>query len=133
MRRRLDLAGFSLKLQHWNALTPEERTELPPWPDDPGAIDALRERLLRRAPELSPGQGSELARPTGEPWHQSECRPAVPVASCDLRDLDQTADAWAGLDELQRFALVRLSHPGHDHRNLPRGLQDFGLRTGGPA
>jgi hypothetical protein len=31
------------------------------------------------------------------------------------------------LNELQRFALVKLSHPGHEHRNLPRALAEFGL------
>jgi hypothetical protein len=35
------------------------------------------------------------------------------------------SDAWSGLDELQRFALVKLSHPGHEHRNLPMALEEF--------
>jgi hypothetical protein len=30
------------------------------------------------------------------------------------------------LDELERFALLKLSHPGHEHRNLPRALAEFG-------
>jgi hypothetical protein len=35
--------------------------------------------------------------------------------------------AWQHLNELQRFALVKLSHPGHEHRNLPAALREFGL------
>jgi hypothetical protein len=35
--------------------------------------------------------------------------------------------AWQQLNELQRFALVKLSHPGHEHRNLPAALREFGL------
>ncbi|MFS6827342.1 nitrate reductase associated protein [Cyanobium sp. ATX-6F1] len=32
---------------------------------------------------------------------------------------------WAGLDELQRFVLVKLSQPGHEHRNLAHALAEF--------
>lgn len=42
-------------------------------------------------------------------------------------DLGLRAEGWAELNELQRFALVKLSHPGHEHRNLPRALAEFGL------
>jgi len=44
--------------------------------------------------------------------------------------VDVRVEDWARLDELQRFALVKLSHPGHEHRNLPRALQEFGLSCG---
>ena len=40
---------------------------------------------------------------------------------------------WQGLSELQRFALMKLSHPGHEHRNLPRALAEFGLLEGSTA
>jgi hypothetical protein len=33
----------------------------------------------------------------------------------------------AGLAELQRFAPVKLSHPGHEGRNLHPALEEFGL------
>lgn len=34
--------------------------------------------------------------------------------------------AWAALDELQRFALVKLARPGHENRNFPAALAEFG-------
>jgi len=40
------------------------------------------------------------------------------------------ANRWRQLSELQRFALVKLSHPGHEHRNLPLALAEFGLLPG---
>jgi hypothetical protein len=33
---------------------------------------------------------------------------------------------WEQLDEPGCFALVKLSHPGHEHRNPPRALEEFG-------
>jgi hypothetical protein len=88
VRRKLDLAGVKLKLQHWSELDTAECATLLAWPDDPGAIERLREHPL---------------------------------------ELPLRREGWAELNELQRFALVKLSHPGHEHRNLPRALAEFGL------
>ncbi len=127
VRRKLDLAGVKLKLQHWSELGEDERSELLAWPDDAAAIEALREHLLQRTTALSAGQARELPRPAGEPWQQADQLPAVLAASCAQLGLSVRANGWSALDELQRFALVKLSHPGHEHRNLPRALAEFGL------
>jgi hypothetical protein len=55
------------------------------------------------------------------------------AASCAQLGLDLRPGGWAELSELQRFALVKLSHPGHEHRNLPRALAEFGLLAPEPA
>jgi hypothetical protein len=127
VRRKLDLAGVKLKLQHWSELTAEERSALLAWADDPEAIEALRQHLLARTASLSAGPARELPPPNGEPWQQAESVPAVLAASCAELGLRLRPDAWAALDELRRFALVKLSHPGHEHRNLPRALAEFAL------
>jgi hypothetical protein len=127
VRRKLDLAGVKLKLQHWSELGDAERQELLAWPDDAAAIKALREHLLARTAALSAGPAKELPRPDREPWQQADQLPEVLAASCAQLGLGLRGDAWAELNELQRFALVKLSHPGHEHRNLPRALAEFGL------
>ena len=132
VRRKLDLAGVKLKLQHWSELGESERQKLLAWADDPAAIEALREHLLARTSGLSAGQAKELPRPADEPWQQGEQLPAVLAASCSQLGLPLRAGGWAELTELQRFALVKLSHPGHEHRNLPRALAEFGLLETAP-
>lgn len=128
VRRKLDLAGVKLKLQHWSELSEAERAELLAWPDDAAAIEALREHLLLRTATTATGQARELPRPGGDaPWRQSHRLPAVLTASCAQLGLGIRGEGWAGLNELQRFALVKLSHPGHEHRNLPRALAEFNL------
>ncbi|MCP9908202.1 nitrate reductase associated protein [Cyanobium sp. BA5m-21] len=127
VRRKLDLAGVKLKLQHWSELSETERVELLAWPDDPAAIEALRQHLQARTSALSAGQAKDLPRPDAEPWQQADQLPEVLAASCAQLGLEIRSGGWAELDELQRFALVKLSHPGHEHRNLPRALAEFGL------
>lgn len=128
VRRKLDLAGVKLKLQHWSELGEAERSKLLAWPDDAAAIEALREHLLARTAGLSAGRAKELPRPGGhDPWQQSDQLPEVLAASCAQLGIRLRARGWAELTELQRFALVKLSHPGHEHRNLPRALAEFGL------
>ena len=59
-------------------------------------------------------------------WQQGEQVPEVLQQACRQLGLELRQNAWAELEELQRFALVKLSHPGHEHRNLPRALAEFG-------
>ena len=127
VRRKLDLAGVKLKLQHWSELGEAERAELLAWADDAAAIEALRQHLMERSASLSAGQAKELPRPAGEAWQQAEQLPEVLAASCAQLGLELRSGGWGELNELQRFALVKLSHPGHEHRNLPRALAEFAL------
>jgi len=133
VRRKLDLAGIKLKLQHWSELGQAERAELLAWADDPAPIEALREHLLQRTAALSTGQAKELPRPAGEPWQQASQVPDVLATSCAQLGLELRDGGWGELTELQRFALVKLSHPGHEHRNLPRALAEFRLLPPGPS
>ena len=47
VRRKLDLAGLKLKLNHWLALSQEQRQELVDWGDDALALHRLRDHLRR--------------------------------------------------------------------------------------
>ncbi len=127
VRRKLDLAGVKLKLSHWRELSAGERDALLQWPDDDAAIEALRTHLLERTATLSAGQAGSLPRPHEEPWQQVDHWPQTLLQSCHELQISLHQAGWSTLNELQRFALVKLSHPGHEHRNLPNALRDFDL------
>ena len=127
VRRKLDLAGVKLKLSHWSELSAGERDALLQWADDDAAIEALRSHLLERTATLSAGQASSLPRPHNEPWQQGDHWPDPVLQSCLQLSLQPNPAGWSSLSELQRFALLKLSHPGHEHRNLPRALAEFAL------
>ena len=130
VRRKLDLAGVKLKLVHWHGLEAEERRRLLAWSDEPNAIEGLRGWLLERSASLPQGPAKPLPPAQGCDWQQGERIPADLAESCRQLGLELRPGAWSELDELQRFALLKLSHPGHEHRNLGRALAEFGLPTG---
>jgi hypothetical protein len=129
VRRKLDLVGVKLKLSHWGQFSEPERQRLLAWPDDDGALSELESWLLHRCAELAAGSAGRLEPSRDAPWQQVGGAPEVLLDSCRQLGLTLPPDAWSRLDELQRFALVKLSHPGHEHRNLPRALAEFGLTT----
>ena len=45
VRRKLDLSGVKLKLNHWLALTQDQRQQLVDWPDTTDALLQLRDHL----------------------------------------------------------------------------------------
>ena len=127
VRRKLDLAGVKLRLAHWHALEPTERERLLAWADAPPAIAELRRWLVQRTTPLPDGPARTMEPASGAAWQQSDHLPDELVASCRQLGIALDPQRWGNLAELQRFALVKLSHPGHEHRNLPRALEEFGL------
>lgn len=132
VRRKLDLAGVKLKLSHWAALEHGERQQLLLWRDDPAAIDGLRDWLLERTATLSDGPAGRLEPARGASWQQVETVPNVLAAACAQIGMPLSPAEWRACDELQRFALVKLSHPGHEHRNLPLALAEFRTQPSNP-
>jgi hypothetical protein len=127
VRRKLDLAGVKLRLNQWHGLAPDERRRLLEWPDDPAALEAMADWLLTRSEDLPGGPARRIEPACGTGWQDAHRPPPALVTSCRQLDLAWREERWPELEELQRFALVKLSHPGHEHRNLPRALAEFGL------
>jgi hypothetical protein len=127
VRRKLDLAGVKLRLSHWHARASKERERLLHWLDDPAAVSELREWLLERSADLPGGPAGTLDPARGAGWQRTNRVPEVVSDACAQIGTTVTADDCLALDELQRFALVKLSHPGHEHRNLSRALEEFNL------
>ena len=118
VRRKLDLCGRKLRLQNWLELPEAERTTLLLWGDGPADLSQLAERLGTITTPLAPANN--------ESWQQLGAVPEALGQACRQINCQTPSLAqWQRLEELERFALVKLSHPGHEHRNLPMALPEI--------
>jgi hypothetical protein len=42
-------------------------------------------------------------------------------------DLIITTGKWKNLTNLQRYTLLKLCRPGHENKNFPKAVKEFGL------
>ncbi|NEO84151.1 MAG: nitrate reductase maturation protein NarM [Spirulina sp. SIO3F2] len=128
VRLKLDTCGVKLKLQHWHSFSETERQSLVDRPcDTPEAIASYRDDLqaLVRAHVGEPA--STLPVPERPPWlNEIEIPEQVHQQAKQLK-LTLNLNQWFGLEPAQRFALIKLSRPGHENRNFLPAFQEFGL------
>ena len=125
VRRKLDLVGIKLKLNHWLALEQPQRQQLVDWSDAPSEWAGLRQHLRDLTVGMADGVVKDLPPAVDAPW---QCMDQVPLAiaeAADQRGVALSVDGWARLSELDRFALCKLARPGHDHHNLDAAFTEL--------
>jgi hypothetical protein len=125
VRRKLDLTGLKLSLGQWTKFSLDNRRFLMNSPiDHPHADWGHRARTLVQ--EL--GEEPRLLEIETLPaWKVLEHIPADVASQCGSHEIELSLATWRSLDELQRFALVKLSRPGHENRNFLPALREFGI------
>lgn len=124
VRRKLDLSGVKLKLNHWLALDQEQRQRLVDWADDPAALHQLRDHLRHHTRSMPDGMVADLPPAADQPWQRADQLPESLVVAAQRRAISLSVSDWAAISELERFALCKLARPGHDHHNLEAALTE---------
>ena len=129
VRLKLDLCGVKLSLRQWSQFTRDDRAELLDAPcemadEQRSYHDRLVSLIEQRTGELA----VELPIDPSPEWLDAR-RP--PSRICDYaasRGLEPpTSRAWAALAPLRRFALFKLTRPGHDNDNFIPAMCEFGM------
>ena len=124
VRRKLDLSGVKLKLNHWLALTQDQCQQLVDWPDTPEALQDLRDHLRQCTASMPDGRAKDLDPVTAAPWQQADQLPQEVADAAAARGVELTPTHWRTIRELDRFALYKLVRPGHDHHNLEAAFSE---------
>ena len=124
VRRKLDLSGVKLKLNHWLALTQDQRQQLVDWPDTSDALLQLRDHLRQCTASMPDGRAKDLDPVTAAPWQQVDQLPEEVADAAAARGVELTSTHWREIRELDRFALCKLVRPGHDHHNLAAAFNE---------
>lgn len=128
VRFKLDACGIKLQLAHWSRFTPVEREQLAGRPCSlPGEIDAYRHYLTRLIARRTGGQAKTIAIEEDPAWADNSRLSPDLVLQLQRYGVTVTIDQWRRLQSLQRFALLKLCRPGHENRNFPIALKEFGL------
>jgi len=131
VRFKMDNAGIKLKLAEWSKFNALERQEL-----------ALKQ--IETKDELNEYRGflsSLIYRYTGNTPTLLEANPnpawvnltTVPKALIEKSkefNWEITTEQWSALTTLQRFALLKLCRPGHENKNFPKAMREFGIVSG---
>ena len=125
VRRKLDLVGIKLKLNHWMALEQQQRQQLVDWSDAPTEWAGFRLHLRDLTVGMADGVAKDLPPAEDEPWQCVDQVPLAIAAAADQRGVALSVEAWARLSELDRFALCKLARPGHDHHNLEAAFTEL--------
>ncbi|OKH20833.1 nitrate reductase associated protein [Hydrococcus rivularis NIES-593] len=128
VRMKLDTCGVKLKLFHWNQFSQEERQTLVALPcTTVEESQAYRDYLQNLVKEKTGKPASELAIDPHPPWLDASTVPAQTQEKAAEFGIAITVQQWENLTPAQRFALIKLSRPGHENQNFFPALKEFKL------
>nr|WP_298719493.1 nitrate reductase associated protein [uncultured Steroidobacter sp.] len=129
VRRKLDLCGVKVSLKQWNRFALEEREQMVAQScETPGEIDEYGRYVVAVIERRTGGPAQLLDRDDGAEWNETQSVPQRVVDYSIERDVSPpTAAQWARLTPLQRFAIFKLTRPGHSNENFLPAMREFGL------
>lgn len=132
MRFNLDACGIRISLTGWITLSRDEREELVVLPCTSDAErEVFRTRLAQMlAPHAdNPDAAIECVDIESSPaWKNTQAIPQGVLDTLNELSLPNiTLPQWVVLNDLQRFALIKLTRSGHKNANLQPALKEFGL------
>lgn len=128
VRYKLDSCGIKLKLPEWVKISVEEKTQLAYLPCYLNSeIDQYGEFVKELVWKYAKHKASLLSD-IDDSWNELDNVPEeVQLKSEEWNCPFLTLKQWIEQDTLQRFALVKLSRSGHEGKNFPRAIQEFGI------
>jgi len=129
VRFKLDQCGVKLSLKQWSRFIKEERSQLVTRAcDTPEDVLAYKNYLVELIETRARDAAVFLPVDTNPEWDDTHQVPSrVAAHAMDNALLPPRTERWAALSPLQRFALFKLTRPGHDNDNFVPAMQEFGF------
>jgi hypothetical protein len=128
VRLRLDVSGVKLKLNEWSKLDQAQRLRLVQAPFANGEdIRAFAQDLCVLVEKITGACPSMLAEMPEPVWENGDEIPAQILEQAEKVGMTISPADWSALTPLRRFALSKLSRPGHENRNFIPAMKEFGL------
>lgn len=132
VRLKLDECGIKLSLKQWNRIPPAQRQQLVSKPCGTASeVKEYRVSLIRCIEEYTRSKVEEMPRDPAPEWANLSAPPDRLVKYAQALDVPApSVQQWAALQPVQRFALFKLTRPGHSNDNFVPAMREFGLIEG---
>jgi hypothetical protein len=128
VRFKLDKAGIKLKLAEWNRFNVNERLDLATRACSTELETRLyNEYLAALIKEYTGKEATALTIDRTPEWADTTTIPGRLKEKLHNYNWNMSIEQWQRLTELQRFALLKLCRPGHESKNFPKAIKEFGL------
>jgi hypothetical protein len=129
VRRKLDLCGVKVSLKQWNKFALDEREHMVAQScESASEIDAYGRYVVSVIENRTNEPAQLLERDAGAEWNDANSVPQrVSDYSIERGVEAPTLAQWAALTPLQRFAIFKLTRPGHSNENFVPAMREFGL------
>lgn len=128
VRFKMDTAGIKLKLSEWSRFTLDERIKLATMPAyTTEEIKHYKNFLVKLVSEYTGNEVTPLPEDKNPVWANIENVPTELEEKIKELNVNIAIGQWADLTNLQRFALLKLCRTGHEAKNFPKAIREFGL------
>ncbi|MHC5746014.1 MAG: nitrate reductase associated protein [Nostoc sp.] len=127
VRCKLDTCGIKLKLPDWNQMTTDERQALVELAcTTETEIQSYREHIEQLIIQRTGVPATKLPIEPHPAWLDATVPASLQEKAQEI-GVTLTQQNWSALTPLQRFALIKLSQPGHENKNFKRAIAEFHL------
>lgn len=131
VRMKMDIAGIKLKLAEWSKFSVDERIQLAIKPCTvTGEAAAYHTYLAGLIKKYTNREATMLAVEAVPAWTVADVIPEPLQEKANEFNWSISTEQWKALTNLQRFALLKLCRPGHENKNFPKAMKEFGLVPG---
>ncbi len=128
VRYKLDTCGVKLKLNHWFAFDQTQKELLVNNPcQTPTQIEEYRNNLQQLIHNQTGEYAKRLTIDSHPSWLNKQHIPESVQQKSQELNRQLTSTQWQNLDDLQRFALIKLSRSNHENKNFLPALKEFNL------
>lgn len=131
VRFKMDTAGIKLPLALWCKFSVDERKVLAITPCKT-VVDVLKyhDHLNELVKKYSGADATALKMESSPLWANLQQVPEALQQKAAEFNWFISINKWKLLTDLQRFALLKLYRPGHENKNFPKAMEEFGLASG---
>jgi hypothetical protein len=128
VRFKLDNAGIKLALKEWATFNNEEKFQLALMEcNNEEAVKKYRATVVTFVKKYTGKDARTLSIENEPGWNNDTTVPGELLLKAAEAGVNINTYQWKSLTILQRFALLKLCRSGHENRNFPIALKEFGL------